>query len=46
MLNMIYSIPENIGWIIVGTLATLCVITTIKLVKIGIEMYHDHKENQ
>lgn len=41
---MIYSISENMGWFIVGIISVLCVIATIKLVKIGIEMYYDYKE--
>lgn len=44
MMEMIYNIPESIGWIIVGVLATLCTLATIKLVKIGMEIYRDYKE--
>lgn len=37
MLEMICAIPENIGWIIVGTVGTLCVMMMVKVVKLFIE---------
>lgn len=31
MLEMIYTIPENIGWVIVGVSGTVCAMMTYKL---------------
>ena len=31
MLEMIYTIPENIGWVIVGVSGTACMMMTYKL---------------
>lgn len=37
MLNLICSIPENIGWAMVGFIAAFCVVLFAKLVGYGIE---------
>lgn len=37
MLEMICAIPENIGWVIVGTVGTLCAMMVVKIVKLFIE---------
>lgn len=31
MLEMIYAIPENIGWVIVGVNSTVCAMMTYKI---------------
>ena len=41
---MIYGIPENVGWVIVGAMAIACVWVASKLVKVGAEMYRERKE--
>ena len=33
MLSMIYSIPENIGWVLVGFTGCLCLVMAIKVAK-------------
>lgn len=38
MLEMIYTIPENIGWVIVGVNSTVCAIMTYKLYCLFSEM--------
>jgi hypothetical protein len=44
MLEMINSIPDSIGWTIVGFMACLCVIMFVKVGKTLVQMYHDHTE--
>ena len=44
MLELICSIPENIGWAIVGFISCLCLIMFIKLCNVFIEMWRDRKE--
>lgn len=41
MLEFILSIPENIGWAMVGFTVCLCVIMLGKLAKIIVEMIKD-----
>lgn len=43
-MEMIYNIPEVVGWGIVGMMAIGCGILIAKLVKIGMEIYRDYKE--
>jgi hypothetical protein len=38
MFNLIYNIPENAGWFIVGALAMLCAVMLVKVIKFSIEM--------
>lgn len=38
MMNFINTIPENIGWVIVGVVGTLCAMMLFKLGKIVVEM--------
>lgn len=44
MLELICSIPENIGWVIVGFTACLCMVMAIKLGKVFIQMWRDRHE--
>lgn len=41
MLEFIFAIPEEIGWAMVGSVATLCVIMATNLCKIFVEMWKD-----
>lgn len=46
MLEMIYRIPDSIGWAIVGALAMLCVVMFVKLGKIFVQMWKDYHEDE
>ena len=46
MMNLICSIPENIGWVAVGAVGMLCVVMAIKLGKIFVEMWKDWHEDE
>lgn len=41
MLEMICSIPENVGWVIVGVVGTLTTLMAIKVGKIIIQAIKD-----
>ena len=48
MLNLIYSIPAELGWASVGFVVCLCCVMAYKVSKIFIEMWkerHEDKEN-
>lgn len=46
MLELLCAIPEEIGWVTVGVVGTLCVMMAIKLIKLFIKMYKErHGEN-
>ena len=36
MLNFVNSIPENIGWVVVGFLLAMCVVVVAKMVGEGV----------
>jgi hypothetical protein len=44
MLELLCAIPEEIGWVIVGVVGTLCVMMAIKLIKLFIKIYKEHCE--
>ncbi len=44
MLEMICSIPENIGWVIVGATGMLCVMMAVKLGKFIAQVIKEHRE--
>ena len=44
MLELLCAIPEEIGWVAVGVVGTLCVMMTIKLIKLFIKMYKERYE--
>lgn len=45
-LNLICSIPDAIGWILVGVVATVLAFVSYKLAKIFAEMWRDHFEEE
>ena len=46
MLEFINSIPENIGWALVGFAICLCVMMMIKLGQTFVEMWRDWHEEE
>lgn len=46
MLEFVCSIPENIGWTLVGFVACLCVIMGIKVAKLLVQMWKDWHEDE
>lgn len=46
MLEFICSIPEEIGWTIVGFVACLCLVMACKLGCIFVQMWKDHREEK
>lgn len=47
MLEMIYAIPENIGWVIVGATGMLAAMMAVKLGKLFVQMWKDwHEEGE
>ena len=46
MMNFILSIPDNVGWVLVGATGMLCVVMAIKLGKIFVEMWKDWHEEE
>ena len=44
MLEMIYNIPECVGWTIVGIIGVVCLITGARLTQIFVGMYRERKE--
>ncbi len=46
MLEFICSIPDWLGWTIVGFLAALCLMMMVKLGCVFIEMWKDHREEK
>jgi hypothetical protein len=44
MLEFICSIPDWLGWTIVGFFAALCLVMMIKLGCVFVEMWKDYKE--
>ena len=46
MLNFINSIPDSIGWAIVGSLMTLTAIMMVVLIKTFIQMWKDHRDEE
>lgn len=46
MLNLICSIPENIGWVIVGAMGMLAVVMAIKLGKLLVQMWKSYHEDE
>ena len=42
MLEMICSIPENVGWIIVGAAGMLAMVMLVKLGKLFVQMWKDN----
>ena len=45
MLELIYAIPENIGWVLVGVVGTLCAMMAYKLGKLFVQMWKDKRED-
>jgi hypothetical protein len=46
MLNFINTIPENIGWLMVGFLMALCVVGLVVLGKVFVTMWRERKEDR
>lgn len=46
MMNFINSIPENIGWVIVGFMACLCVVMACKLGKLFVTAWKENHEEE
>ena len=46
MSNIIYTIPDSIGWIIVGAIGVLCFIMFVLLVLTAIEEIKSVKDNK
>ena len=46
MLNFINSIPDSIGWAMVGSLMTITAIMMIALIKMFIQMWKDHHDEE
>lgn len=46
MLNFINTIPENIGWLMVGFLMALCAVGLVILGKMFVTMWREHKEDK
>ena len=46
MLDLLNSIPENIGWILVGVFSTLAIVVGIADIKIFHEVWKDYKEDR
>ena len=46
MSNIIYTIPDSIGWIIVGAIGVLCFIMFVLLVLTAIEEIKSGKDNK
>ena len=44
MLELLCAIPENVGWALVGSSATVLAIMLFKLGKIFFEMYREWRE--
>ena len=42
----IYSIPEEIGWALVGFLSCACVVMAVKVAKTFVEMWRESKMNK
>ena len=45
MLEMICTIPENVGWVIVGATGMLCVMMMIKFANLFVQMCKEWHEN-
>jgi hypothetical protein len=46
MIELINNIPENIGWVAVGVVGTLCVIAMWKLAGLVVEIIKDATEEE
>lgn len=46
MLNFINSIPDSVGWAIVGSLMTITAIMMVVLIKTFIQMWKDHHNDE
>lgn len=46
MLNLINSIPEEIGWTLVGFAACLCLVMAVKLGETFVQMWRDRHEDE
>ena len=46
MLNLIYSIPAEIGWALVGFTVCLCCVMAYKLGKTFVEMWKEYHEGE
>lgn len=44
MLELLCKIPENVGWMLVGVVGTLCVIMAVKLGKLFVQMWKEWHE--
>lgn len=45
MLELINTIPEELGWMIVGAMIVGCVAFAVKLGKVFFEMWREHRED-
>jgi hypothetical protein len=41
MLEMLCAIPEEIGWVLVGVVGTLCIRMAVKVAKLFYQEYHE-----
>lgn len=46
MMNFIYNIPENAGWVIVGATAMLAAVMLVKLGQIIVEMVKERMTDE
>ena len=46
MLEMICAIPEEIGWVLVGIVGTLCAMMLFKLGKLFVQMWKERHEEE
>ena len=46
MMNLICSITENVGWMLVGAVGMLCVVMLCKLGKLFIQMWKEWHEEE
>ena len=45
MLELICAIPENVGWMLVSTVGTLCAVMMYKLGKLFVQMWKEWHED-
>ena len=45
MLELICAIPENVGWMLVGIVGTLCAVMMYKLGKLFVQMWKEWHED-
>ena len=46
MIDLLLLVPESVGWALVGSLATICCLLAIKLIRTLIEMWKSYHETE